>query len=255
MIQPFSQAGSFVLWRVNFIVRSQRLFLLIHSNLKLTEMTLCGSCDVSQFNRAVEMNAAGRDDIKSNVICHVQQPAGRLRTHLGRCLHFTLCACKKINKQINSCLGLRLFTRFFNYFFFKCPLCAFCTLHQPVSVTATASVSTRVCVRSARTWQPADTARAASPASTEIRPTGAAASVSIRGAAQSCTKSPSQSSCTQLHLTCQCFTVQVYVGHFLDSWVHSKSAPWDIKDLLRSLANTDSQSFRQAINRPGPSTA
>lgn len=183
----------------------------------------------------------------------MKQPAGRLRTHLGRWLHFTLCACKKLKKQINSCLGLRLFTRVF--FFFKCPLCAFCTLHQPVSVMATASVSTRACVRSARTWQPADTARAASPASTEIRPTGAAASVSIRGAAQSGTKSPSQSSCAQLHLTCQGFTVQVYVGHFLDSWVHSKAAPWDIKDLLGSPANTDSQSFRQPINRPGPSTA
>lgn len=32
---------------------TQRLFLLTHSNLKLTEMTLCGYCDFSQFNRAV----------------------------------------------------------------------------------------------------------------------------------------------------------------------------------------------------------
>lgn len=78
------------------------------------------------------------------------------------------CLRSKINKQVHSCLSLGLFVKTFLFFL------------QLVSVTATASVSTRACARSARTWRPAGTARAASPASTEIRPTGAAASVSIR---------------------------------------------------------------------------
>lgn len=69
-------------------------------------------------------------------------------------------------------------------------------------------------------------------------------------AVQSSTKSTSQSFCARLHLTCQYFTVQFDVDHFPDSWLHSKAIPRDIKDLLRSTANTDSQSIGQQINCP-----
>lgn len=139
-------------------------------------MACSGYCSLFQFNslcsKSWETNVAGMDNIML-ILCvtwgrHVQHQ------QISDCTSLHL----QINKQINSCLGclLKKTTGFFRVF----SVCALFTVWQLVSVTATASVSTRACARSARTWQPADTARAASPASTEIRPTGAAASVSIR---------------------------------------------------------------------------
>lgn len=111
----------------------------------------------------------------------------------------------------------------------------------------TASVSTKASVRSARTWQPADTARAASPASTEIRPTGAAASVSIRGPFGATLNQTCRYFGTRLHLTCQYFTVHFYVSRFPDSSLHRKAFPGILK-IYSFTANADSQSVGQQIN-------
>lgn len=64
---------------------------------------------------------------------------------------------------------------------------------------------------------------------------------------QSSLKSSRQRLCAQLHLTCQYFTVEFYVCRFPDSRLHNKVILWDIKDLLCSTANTDSQSIRPQI--------
>lgn len=148
--------------------------LLLQYNLKLTEIVAYGLqwLLLFQFNslcsKSWESNVAAMDNITLTLSVtwgrHVRH------RHISDCASLHL----QINKRIHSCSGLGLF------FLFSFSVCALFTVWQLVSVTATASVSTRACARSARTWQPADTARAASPASTEIRPTGAAASVSIR---------------------------------------------------------------------------
>lgn len=98
---------------------------------------------------------------------------------------------------------------------------------QPVSVMATVSASMRACAKSARTWQPADTARAASPVSTAIRPTGAAASVSTRSGLRRI--GPSAFHRTHPRPTRHFFLLFIFTSA---ASLSPGGSCWDIKDLL-----------------------
>lgn len=174
----------------------------------------------------------------------------QFRPHTHPRLQMTFCTCKLKYKFIHvwawGCLLLK------NFFFSVWCSCSLCFVYSPAACQCNGHsqcINESVCEK----CEDLTTGRHCESCISGFYgdPTnGGSCQREYPRAVQPATKSSSQSCCARLHLTCQCFTVQFYVCHFPDSWLHSKAVPWDIKDLLRSAANADTQSIRQQINRP-----